>query len=98
MIALNECASYMRMMASRRLSDTAAPSPKRATNVTLSEALVAEAREHGVSVSRSCEAGLAAAVKKAREVKWIEENKPFFDYWNRWVEENGLPLAEYRMF
>lgn len=86
------------MMASRRLIDPYGESPRRATNVTLPEKLVAEAKEHGVSVSRSCEAGLAAAVKKAREDKWIEENKPFFDYWNRWVEENGLPLAEYRMF
>lgn len=85
-------------MASRRLSDSDRGSPKRATNITLSEALVAEAREYGVSVSRSCEAGLAAAVKKAREDKWIAENKPFFDYWTRWVEENGLPLEEYRMF
>lgn len=88
----------MRMMASRsRLSDFAT-TPKRATNVSLSEALVAEAKEHGVSVSRSCEAGLAAAVKKAREDKWIEDNRESFQFWNDWVEKNGLPLAEYRMF
>jgi antitoxin CcdA len=88
----------MRMMASRSHRSDPAASPKRATNVSLSEALVAEAKEHGISVSRSCEAGLAAAVKQAREAKWIEENRAFFKYWNDWVEEHGLPLAEYRMF
>ena len=66
--------------------------------MSLPEALVAEAKEHGISVSRSCEAGLAAAVKKAREDKWIADNRASFEFWNDWVEKNGLPLAEYRMF
>ena len=86
------------MMNSQSFGRDLAASPKRATNVSLSEALVAEAKAHGISVSRSCEEGLAAAVKKAREEKWVAENKPFFEYWNRWVEEHGLPLEEYRMF
>lgn len=86
------------MMASRSLRSDIAAAPKRATNVSLSESLVAEAKAHGVSVSRSCEAGLAAAVKKAREEKWVAENQEFFSYWNEWVEKNGIPLAEYRMF
>ena len=85
-------------MASRSTRSDPPSTPKRATNVSLSEALVAEAKELGISVSRSCEIGLAAAVKQAREAKWIEENQPFFKYWNDWVEEHGLPLAEYRMF
>jgi antitoxin CcdA len=37
-------------------------------------------------------------VKKAREDKWIEENWEAIQFWNRYVEENGLPLAKYRMF
>jgi antitoxin CcdA len=72
--------------------------PRRATNVTLSIELVEQARELGVSVSRACEAGLAAEVKKAREAKWIEENWEAIQSSNRWVEEHGLPLAKYRMF
>jgi antitoxin CcdA len=88
----------MRMMATRMRASDLPATPRRATNVSLPEALVAEAKEHGISVSRSCEAGLAAAVKKAREDKWIADNRASFEFWNDWVEKNGLPLAEYRMF
>ncbi len=31
-------------------------------------------------------------------VKWREENKEAFEYWNEYVEINGLPLARYRLF
>jgi antitoxin CcdA len=69
---------------------------KRATNVSLPEDLVTEARALGVNVSSACTKGLAADVKKAREDKWIAEHKAHFEAWNRWVEENGLPLADLR--
>jgi len=76
-----------------------APSDKRrATNVTLSEALVGMAKRLGVNVSQACEAGLAAQVKAAQAAKWLEENRPAIEQWNRYVEENGLLLAEYRQF
>lgn len=86
----------MRMMASRKYD--AAAAPKRATNVTLSEPLVAEAKELGISVSQSCEEGLACAVKKAREERWLDENREAIESNNAWVEKHGLPLARYRMF
>lgn len=85
-------------MATRMRASDLPTTPRRATNVSLPEALVNAAKEHGVSVSRSCEAGLAAAVKKAREEKWVEDNRACFDFWNDWVEKNGLPLEEYRLF
>lgn len=68
------------------------------TSVTLPEDLVAEAKALNVNVSRACTRGLAEEVKKAREEKWIEEHRDHFAAWNRYVEENGLPLAEYRQF
>jgi antitoxin CcdA len=71
---------------------------KRATNVSLPEDLVAEARVLGVNVSSACTKGLAADVKKARSDKWIAENWEAIQYWNNWVENNELPLAKYRMF
>ncbi len=75
------------------------PSEKsRATNVTLSEALVGRAKALGVNVSQACEAGLAAQVKAAQAAKWLEENQAAIKSWNRYVEEHGLLLAEYRQF
>jgi antitoxin CcdA len=78
-----------------------APGPsdkRRATNVTLSEALVGTAKALGVNVSQACEAGLAAQVKAAQAAKWLEENRAAIEYWNERMERHGLLLEEYRMF
>ena len=74
------------------------PSRKRSTNVSLSEELVREAKDLGLSISAACEQGLAAQVKAERERRWIEENRAGFESWNRYVAEHGLPLARYRAF
>jgi len=29
---------------------------------------------------------------------WLEENAEAIQSWNVWIEKNGLPLEEYRMF
>jgi antitoxin CcdA len=71
---------------------------KRATNVSLPENLVVEARTLGVNVSTACTKGLAADVKQARLEKWKSDNAEAIDYWRRWSEENELPLAKYRAF
>ena len=71
---------------------------RRATNVSLPFDLVAEAKDRGISISRACEEGLARAVKQDREAKSVEEHRDYFDFWNDWVEKNGLPLAEHRQF
>jgi antitoxin CcdA len=60
--------------------------------------LIHEAKALDINISQACEKGLAAEVKKARDDKWIEENREAIQFWNRYVEENGLPLAKYRMF
>ncbi|MFL5288419.1 MAG: type II toxin-antitoxin system CcdA family antitoxin [Rhodopila sp.] len=72
--------------------------PKRATNVSLAEALVAEARELGVNVSRACEEGLESAVRRERARRWQEENVEGFRSWNAFVERHGVPLAKFRKF
>lgn len=72
--------------------------PKRATNVSLSEALVTEARQLGINVSRACEIGLESEVRNERTKRWQEENAAAFDAWNAYVERNGVPLAKYRKF
>ncbi len=72
--------------------------PKRATNVSLSEVLVAEARALNVNVSRACKSGLETAVRQARAERWQAENSAGFEAWNAYVERNGVPLAKYRKF
>ena len=75
------------------------PAPnRRATSLTMDRQLLDDARELGVNVSRAAEAGLTAALKEAREAAWKRENADAIAYWNTYIEENGLPLADFRQF
>ena len=73
-------------------------SPRRATNVTLPETLLRDARDMGINLSQACERGLAAEVADARRRRWLEENRGAMDAWNGHVAEHGLPLAAFRQF
>jgi antitoxin CcdA len=72
--------------------------PKKATNVSLAEALLSEAKDLGVNVSQAAEAGLAKAVSEKRAEIWLKENADAIACYNAYVELNGLPLDEFRMF
>lgn len=71
---------------------------RRPTNVSLDSRLVDEARALGINVSRASEEGLAREVKAERERRFKEENAEAFEEYNRFIEENGLPLERYRAF
>jgi antitoxin CcdA len=71
---------------------------RKATNVTLPEALLKEARELGINLSQACERGLAASVAEARAQRWLKDNREALNAWNEYVEQHGLPLAEFRQF
>ncbi|MBK6707761.1 MAG: type II toxin-antitoxin system CcdA family antitoxin [Sphingomonadales bacterium] len=72
--------------------------PKKPTNVSLPADMVEEAKRLGINVSQACEAGLSKEVRKALGEEWKRENKEAIESWNKWVAENGLPLAKYRQF
>lgn len=74
------------------------PTGKRAINVSLDKDIIADAKEMGVNISAACQTGLAAEIKRVREEKWLSENMEAIEATNAWVEKNGLPLAEYRVF
>jgi antitoxin CcdA len=73
-------------------------SPRRATNVTLPEELLREARDLRINLSQACERGLAAEVTEARRRRWLDENQGAIEAWNEHVAVHGLPLAVYRQF
>ena len=83
--------------------DLGMPSPtsrgaRRPTNVSLPISLIEDARLLDINLSRACEQGIVAAIKAERERRWKDQNKEAIEDYNRWVEENGLPLADYRQF
>lgn len=73
-------------------------SAKRSTSMTLDRALLEEARQLGINLSRAAESGLAAAIKAERSRLWRDENKDAIAEYNLLVEREGLPLASYRKF
>jgi len=72
--------------------------PRKATNVTLPEPLLKEARELGINLSQACERGLAASVAEGKAQKWLRDNREALKAWNEYVEQHGLPLSEFRQF
>jgi antitoxin CcdA len=75
-----------------------AQAPKKATNVSLTEALLIEAKALRINVSQAAESGLARAVSEKRAELWAQENKEAIESSNDFVEKHGLPLANHRMF
>lgn len=78
--------------------NTPANAAKKATNISLSEPLLAEAKALRINISQAAEAGLAKAVAEKRAELWVTENAKAFECWNEYVEQNGLPLAKHRNF
>ena len=78
---------------------TAAPAgPRRATNVTLPETLLGEARELEINLSQACERGVMAEVAAIRRKRRLAANQTAMQDWNDHVDRNGLPPAAYRQF
>jgi antitoxin CcdA len=73
-------------------------SKRRPVNLSIDGDMIAEAKTLGVNVSRACETGLAAELKRARGERWAAENREAIEATNRWIEKHGLPLEDLRLF
>lgn len=65
-------------------------------NLSLDSGIAKSAREAGLNLSRVSEEALHVATKREHARQWQEEHREAFEAWNRWVEENGIPLEKYR--
>lgn len=73
-------------------------SPKKATNLTLSADVLAEAKSLGINVSQVCDQFLRDLVRQERERRWKLEHADFIAAYNRTVEQESLPLDQWRTF
>lgn len=71
---------------------------KRATNLTIDQALLDEARALNINLSATFEASLREAVRKEKAYEWLEENRAAIQSSDDWVTQHGLPLEKYRQF
>jgi antitoxin CcdA len=80
------------------MADISSGALRKATNVSLDEALLAEAKSLRINISQAAEAGLARAVAQRRAELWLAANREAIASSNDYVERQGLPLARYRAF
>lgn len=59
-------------------------------SLTIREDVMASARELSINASQAAEAGIAAAVKTAREQAWLEENREAIRAHNERIEREGM--------
>ena len=71
---------------------TYADKKKRPINLTIRADLLEQAKELDLNASQAAEAGIAAAVKVAREKAWREENMAAIKEYNEIVAREGLPF------
>ncbi len=71
---------------------------RKSVNISLDVKLVAEAKKLGMNMSRAAEAGIANAVAAEKTRLWKIENREAIQSMNDYVEENGLPLEQFRQF
>jgi antitoxin CcdA len=71
---------------------------RKATNVSINEAVLADAKALNIKMSRAAEAGIAEAVRAEKNRQWLEENREAIESSNAYVEQHGLPRARYRLF
>ena len=67
---------------------------KQRTNITLTAANLAAARELGLNVSAISDAAVAEAVRAAKAEAWARENAAAIAERRVWIEANGTPLAD----
>jgi antitoxin CcdA len=71
-----------------------ASSEKQRTNITLTAANLAAARELGLNVSAISDAALSEAVRAAQARAWAAENAEAIYERRAWIETHGTPLAD----
>lgn len=71
---------------------------RKAHDLTVSEALIAEAKALGLDITGAAEKGIALAIKAEKERRWRQENAEAIQADNDYVAKHGLPLAKYRQF
>ncbi|MCT4682607.1 MAG: type II toxin-antitoxin system CcdA family antitoxin [Roseicyclus sp.] len=66
---------------------------KQRTNISVDAKVLGGARARGMNVSAIAE----EALRKAQQEAWQRENAEALQRLNDWVDQNGLPLADYQV-
>jgi len=67
---------------------------KRATNVSINQGLLEEARALDINLSATLERALEAEVRARKRERWLEENREAIEAYNARIERDGM-LSDY---
>lgn len=65
---------------------------KRPINLTIRADILDDAKSLNLNTSQAAEAGIQAAIKRAREEQWLTQSQSAFDAQNDRISKNGLLL------
>jgi len=63
---------------------------KRATNVSINQGLLEDARALDINLSATLERALEAEVRARKREKWLEENREAIEAYNEHIREHGV--------
>ena len=63
---------------------------KRATNVSVNQGLLEDARALDINLSATLEKALEAEVRARKRARWLEENREAIEAYNRRIERDGM--------
>jgi antitoxin CcdA len=66
---------------------------RRSVNLTVPAELIADAKALGVNASQAASAGIAEAVKRAREKEWLKQSGPAIEAYNERIRKHGPALG-----
>lgn len=71
---------------------------RRAANLSIDSALIDEAKELNINISRAAELGIRRELAAAKAKLWAEDNAEVVRSTNEYIARHGLPLRKYRSF
>jgi len=81
-----------------RMEISLASTSRRATNLSVSQSVLEEARSLEINLSRAAEDGIRQAVAAEKARRFRDEFADVIRSNNEYVEKHGLPLEKYRLF
>lgn len=81
-----------------RIRDEYASYGKRATNVSINQGLLEDAKALEINLSATLERALDAEVRARKREKWLEENREAIAAYNARIERDGMLSDHVRAF
>ena len=72
--------------------------PRKPTNLSVNEDLLARARAHNINLSATLEQALIEALRRKEREAWLAENQAAIERYNQRVEQDGLFSDTLRSF